>query len=52
MVQVYRGVNININTRNNEESLGEMHISNGESRQVYIIMIMRRRTRKPEEEEI
>ena len=26
MVQGYRGVNINTNTRDNEESLGEMHI--------------------------
>ena len=26
MVQGYRGVNININTRDNDESLGDMHM--------------------------
>ena len=26
MVQGYRGVNINTNTRDNEESVGEMHM--------------------------
>ena len=39
MVQGYKGVNININTRDDEESLGETHMKD------YILMSLIKRTR-------